>query len=352
MGFLAWTRRDWFLIVVSVVAPVAAVFFLLPARLVGPAELEDPPLGRFVEVTVDRVQPLPWTFHNDHRTITARFALGWIGERAVLMQTDPEIPPGPTFQGELHRLSGEPRRWVAQAPGLEAVVYDAVLDISKPQQRTLVAVMAIVFSLGALGVWLWRLRQWSAPAHAAVAPGLIAPPLDVLPPRTDEIVAAAVRKHAPLYYFAVYFVLYAMLVMALPGVIIAAKLEPHFWDTSSTSRQIEMFALGMVLASPVSIWPFLWWVRRRRVELERVVRDGVVTGGVVTSATAWNRANSYTIVEISAAIDGVSRRYRGLVRRVPGWARPETPVRVLANRDDRYAIVIAPTGDDFAARRR
>jgi hypothetical protein len=175
---------------------------------------------------------------------------------------------------------------------------------------------------------------------------------DVLPPRTDEVVAAAVRKHAPLYHFAVYFVLYAMLVMALPGLIVATQLEPRFWDTSSTARQIEMFALGLVLASPVSIWPFLWWVRRRRDELERVVRDGVVTGGVVTSATGWNRANSYTVVDVSASTDGVARRYRGLVRRVPGWARPETPVHVLANRHDRYAIVIAPTGEDFAARQR
>ena len=181
----------------------------------------------------------------------------------------------------------------------------------------------------------------------------LAPQLENPPPRADATVEAVVRKHAPRTAFAAYFALYAMLVMALPGLIIATYLEPRFWDLASTSRRIEVFALGTALAAPLSIWPFLWWMRRRRAELGRVARDGVVTGGVILSATAWNarRTHGYTVVDVAAPRDGATRTYRGHVRRVPGWARPETAVRVLATRDDRYAIVIAPTGEDFTARR-
>ena len=95
------------LIVITVLAPVYVMIFLRPAKQVTAEDLDDPPLFRYVEVTVDRIEPLPWTIHNQHKTLVARFALAWIGNRALLIRTDPEIPPGPTLHGMMQSLHGE-----------------------------------------------------------------------------------------------------------------------------------------------------------------------------------------------------------------------------------------------------
>jgi hypothetical protein len=92
-------------------------------------------LLRTVEATVDRIEPLPWTYQNQHKMITSRFALAWIGRRALLLRTDPEIPPGPTFVGMLQGLPHPEREWVRDSNQVSAVAYPAELDVTKPLQR-------------------------------------------------------------------------------------------------------------------------------------------------------------------------------------------------------------------------
>ena len=354
MGFYARVRRDWFLLVITVVAPVAAVYFLLPARPVGPEDLEHP-AGRFLdaEVTFDRIEPLPWSFHDSGGTVHTRFALGWIGKRALLVQTGPVTPQDTTLRGNLHLLSGEPKKWVRETPAVSEVAYDAVLDITRTAKGVMAGIFAILFSIGAAGAWLWRFVRPIAPEPTAAGGAPLSTGLDTFPPRTDEVVAAVVRTHAPGDAFAGCFALYALLTLALPFLAPAIHDQPHFWDAPWAFRPIGMFALGFVVAAPVSIWAFVWWARRRRAGFDRLARDGVVTGGVITDASVWlaRSKSSHTVIEIDVASEGVTQRYRGHVRRVRDWARPGTPVRVLATPNERHAIVIAPTGEAFTTRR-
>ena len=347
MGFFR-LRRDWLLVVITVLASIYVLVFLRPAKQLTAEDLDDPPLFRYAEVTVDRIEPLPWTVQTQHKTLVARFALAWIGNRALLIRTDPEIPPGPTLRGMVQSLHGDEKGWVRQTPGMQAVVYAAELDVSKSYQRLLLGIGGAVFALGALGAWMWRLRKWSAPERVGGAIALTTSSLDVPPPRSDEVVAAAERKHVPLYALAVYFVLYAMLVMAIPGLIVATYLEPQFLYTAPTSRQIEMFVLGFVLASPVTYWPFHWWMRRRRSQMGRVARDGVVTDGMILSAVVHNPRTimPHTAIEVGAMVAGTALRYRGHVRGVAAWAHPQTTVRVVATPSEPCAILIAPTGQE------
>lgn len=349
MDLLAGVRRDWFLLIITMVAPIAAVFFLLPAKPVGPDDLEHP-RGRFLnaQVTFDRIEPLPWSFQDSGGRVHTRFALGWIGKRALLVQTGLDTPQGPTLHGNLHGLYGKPKEWVQQTPSIEAVAYDAVLDIKASAKGVALGVVAILFSMGAVGGWLWRFFKPIIPVPAAGSDRLSSG-LDAAPPRTDEIVAVVVRRHAPSDAFAVYLALYALLALALPFLAVAMNDGPNFWDAASGFRPIRMLALGFVLAAPVSICLFVWWARRRRAAFAGIARAGVVTGGIITDATPWatRRPFSHTTIDVDVPNEGVTRLYQGHIRGVRGWARPATPVRVLETPKGRHVIVIAPTGEDF-----
>jgi hypothetical protein len=129
------------LIVVTVLAPICVLIFLRPAKQLTTEDLDDPPLFRYVEVTVDRIEPLPWTVQDQHEALVARFALAWIGGRALLIRTDPEIPQGPTSRGMMQSLHGEEKGWVRRTPSIQAVVYAAELDVSRSYQRRLLGIL-------------------------------------------------------------------------------------------------------------------------------------------------------------------------------------------------------------------
>lgn len=354
MDFIARLRRDWWLLLITIVAPIAVVYFFLPAKPVGPEELEHPG-GRFLgaEVKFDRVEPLPWSFHDSSGTVHTRFALGWIGERALLIQTGPVTPPGTSLHGNLNRLSGEPKKWVAETPAVAAVAYDAVLDLTTSAKGVKAGVMTILMALIAVGLWLWRFVHPMAPAWSSA--GTNQPPIDLAgpPPRTDEVVAAVVRRHAPSEGFAVYVALYTLLVLELLILIAAMNDEPNFWDAASALRLFGTYGLGFVVAAPVSISLFVWWARRRRAAFGRVARDGTITRGVIADATVHlaRSQSCHTVLDINVTSQGGTQRYHGSVRRVRDWARAGTPVHVLATATERLAIAIAPTGEGFATRR-
>jgi len=352
MDLFAQVRRDWLLLLITFVAPIAAVYFFLPAEPVGPEELEHPEWRfRGAEVHFDRVEPLPWSFHDHGGTVHTRFALGWIGERALLIQTKPTMPSGTTLHGDLKRLTGEPKKWVAQTPALAGVAYDAVLDLTTSVKGAMAGVMAILCALGALVGWLWR---FLAPMARPIT-GAEPLPIDLatLPPRTDEVAAEIGRRHAPSDRFAVGVAIYTSLVLELPFLIVAIAGEPTFWEGSSTLRMFGTYGLGFAVGAPVSISLFVWWARRRRAAFEHVARDGAVVTGVIDDADvglARGRAR-HTVFDIHVAGERGGQHYRGSVRGLRDWARRGTPVRVLALDTERLAIAIAPTGEGFATRR-
>ena len=348
-------RNDWQLILCSIVMPICAVFFLLPVKSVGPRDLEHPPVGRHVEVTFDRIQPLPWTLRDRHSdAITGRFVLGWLGKRALLVQIGLEPPEGLTYYGALNGLAGEPRKWVDAEPELVGVVYDASLAVSEPYKRLAFGYGSLAFSLWMLAIWVRRYRRRDQPEPVFRARNPLAPLLATERPRGDEVVAAVLRKHASVLGFALYFVLYALLVMALPAVIVADLLDGDMWTTPG--RTFAMFALGLVVSSPVSILPFLAWRRRYRGGLARVARDGVLLSAVVVDATAqgtragWTSQRWLTRIDVEIPNDLLTRRFRATVEG-PDWVAPGTGVQVLATPDDPRAIVITRDGDDVLARR-
>jgi hypothetical protein len=93
MGAGRAIRRYVFPILVSVAAPICAIWFSLSPRVVDGSALEDQPIGWYVEVTVDHLQPLPWTIKDERGWITGRYLVGWIGGRALLVQADREVRP-------------------------------------------------------------------------------------------------------------------------------------------------------------------------------------------------------------------------------------------------------------------
>jgi hypothetical protein len=354
MDFVARVRRDWFLVLVTIIAPIAAVYFFLPARPVGPEELELRE-GHFVgaAITFDRVEPLPWSFHDSSGTVHTRFALGWIGKRALVIKTKRDLPPGTTLSGDLYLLSDVPKKWVDETPEIAAVAYGMMLDLTRGGKGVLVGVMAIGFGIGAVVGWLWRFLSPMAPARARDGKDQRAIDLGAPPPRANEVVAEVVRRHAPSDGFAVYLAIYALLVLELPFLVAAINGEPNFWDAASALRLFGMYGLGFVVAAPVSISLFVWWARRRRAAFGRIARDGAIAIGVIADATPWlARAKTrHTVLDINVTSEAGTQCYHGSVRGLRDWARAGTPVHVLATATERLAIVIAPTGEGFATKR-
>src|SRR3954453_14160151 len=124
-----------------------------------------------------------------------------------------------------------------------------------------------------------------APARSSAGKDQPSIDLAAVPPRTDEVVAAVVRRHAPSDGFAVYVAIYALLVLELPFLIAAVNGEPKVWGSRSALPLFGTYGLGFVVAAPVSIALFVWWARRRRDAFGRVARDGVVTSGVIADAS-------------------------------------------------------------------
>jgi hypothetical protein len=353
VGRALWKHGGY--VALTVIALLSAIFWSLPIKVVGDRELQDPPYARFVEVTVDRIQPLPWTVKNEHGGITARFAVGWIGQRALLIKTDPELPVGLVVRGVMDGMRGEPKTWVGQTPQLRDACYAIILDVTHPDQRTWFSVGSILACLVLLGRWIYLWVRRPALLRYGPPKPKLGDRLDVERPRPDALVARVLWRHGTETFIA-YFAAYAMTVMALGGVFVASQLGLDLFDGGSTARHIGLFALGFVISAPVTSLPMIWWVRQRRGELRHVARHGEIVDGLIRSEQTWGTRTlgtfnpGYTDLEIATLVRGNVHAYRCRVRgRPPSWITPRGVVRVLANGEDRYAILIAPTGDDYLA---
>lgn len=352
-------RTYVFPILVSIAALICAIWFSLPVRVIG-AAVDDAPIGWYVEVTVDRVQQIPWVFKDQDRRTTARFALGWIGQRALLIQAAPGLPFEKRMRGELHQLAGRPRTWVNETPQLGAVCYDVTLELTDPDLRRVEGLAGIVVSLGMLGFWLYRLYRWRRP-HAIIADpkSAIGPRLDTERPRPDDLVSAVLWRHGVARFVAP-FLLYVLCVMLIPAVSAAEYLGFELTDNTSAARLFALFSLSFAITAPISGLPFFWWVRRRRAEIRRVVRNGEIVGGVIVSTTAWgtrgmfglsSRLNaSHTNLDVATSLGESTRYFRVVVDGGPAWAVPGARVPMLISSEERFGIIIAPDGKDFEAR--
>lgn len=352
-------RTYWRSILLSIAAPVVAIFFFWPAKAFdGPALAGEPPLWRYAEVKVDRIQPLPWTTQDKGHILHSRFALGWIGDRALLIESAPQRPTELTLHGYLRALSGDQEHWVDETPQVASACYRATLDMTSPYVRTLLQLGSALVSLAMLGVWGYRWRRRNLPL-AERAETKLGTALDVPPPRSDELVHAVLFRHATLVFVA-WFAVYALTVWALAGVITADSLGFDLFGPGSTLRAGLQFALGCAVSAPAVVLPFAWWVRRRRRELAHVARHGTIIDGEITKATLWGTRGTLLFwrftprsvdMRIAVIVDGSVRLYRAKIGRTPEWAAPGGRVRVLATADSRDAVVIVPSGDDIIARR-
>ena len=121
-----------------------------------------------------------------------------------------------------------------------------------------------------------------------------------------------------------------------------------------------MFLLCFAITAPISGLPFFWWVRRRRAEIRRVVRNGEIVGGVIVSTTTSGTRGmfglssrldvSHTNLDVATSLAGSTRYFRVVVDGGPAWAVPGARVPVLTASEERFGIIIAPDGKDFGAR--
>lgn len=348
-----------FPILVSIVALFCAIWFELPVRVIG-AAVDDAPTGWYVEVTLDRVEQIPWVIKDQHHRTITRFALGWIGQRALLIQAAPGLDFEKRMRGELHPLDGQPRIWVNETPQLAAECYDVTLELTDPDLRRLQALGGLVVSLGMLCFWLYRLYRWRRP-HAIVADpksglGLR---LDTERPRSEELASAVIWRHG-VPHFAALLLLYALCVMLIPALLTADYLGLELSDNEAVARSFALFLLGFVITAPITGLPFFWWARRRRAEIRRVVRNGEIIDGVIVSTTVWGTRGwfglsskldaRHTNVDVAITLGGSTRYFRVVVDRGPAWAVPGARVRVLTASEERFRIMIAPDGKDYAAR--
>jgi hypothetical protein len=234
------------------------------------------------------------------------------------------------------------------------VSYNAVLDVGTPSRRTALAVGGLLVSVGMLGFWLYRLYRWRRPARPGAAEPAFGSRLDAERPRSDALVAAVLWRHGTLRP-ALWFVVYAIFVMPVPALFVA---DYRYGTDAVLLAPFAPFALGLALTAPVSGLPFFWWVRRRRGEIRRVVRHGEIIPGAVVWATVWGTPGiagllrfraSHATVDVAVSLGGGPRYYRFEVQGPPEWGARGVAVRVLASSEERFAIVIAPTGQDYAA---
>ena len=152
--------RTLVLVSVTCAAPVAAVFFLLPAKEIGAKDLDNPPLGRFVRVSFDRIEPLPWTIVSENGdTIVHHFALGVIGKRALIVETGKDELSDLTVTGEIHSLTGAVAKWAQDEPNVDARSFDAILEVRPPWQQQLAGAAAVLVTICVIVLWILRFRR-------------------------------------------------------------------------------------------------------------------------------------------------------------------------------------------------
>ncbi|HET9626392.1 MAG TPA: hypothetical protein VFP84_33755 [Kofleriaceae bacterium] len=320
---------------------VLAVMWLRPVSDVDGASLACAEVGREVTVKVVGIEPL-----------RRRYAIAWLDGRPLVLYTDGKLPRGPEVSGAIELLGDPPARWLDRSLDF----YPRMLDVRNgigAAHRINLALLAALLLLP----WGYRLYRWG---WADRKPPF-ALQLEVAQPRLDATVAAALRRHGVLPYVLVFL---ACLVTLGPisGMIAANAVFGAHALLNVGDYMLVLFAACGALVSPLWLVPFVVWTIRRRGQLARVVRHGDITHGrvmrVVSSGGGLGGARGMrTHLWLSAQVGDETYLYKLSVshclikRDAPTWAIPAFDVRMLVSGDERFAIVLSPTGTDHLAHR-
>jgi hypothetical protein len=180
------------------------------------------------------------------------------------------------------------------------------------------------------------------------------------PPRSTEICNRVVGKHGAWWGFAVYGIAYAMSVMAIglafaaPMVAwVIAKVRGTTPDQLSTTWWVVSAIIGGLASAPITSIPFVRWVKRRRGALADVARDGAITSAQIVSYThvTLNRGDYFMKLDLRATVGGQTRSFSAIVPKAPEWVTGGS-ADLVARENARYAILLAPDGGDFIAKRK
>jgi len=152
------------------------------------------------------------------------------------------------------------------------------------------------------------------------------------------------------------FLLYVLCVMLIPAVSAVEHLDFKLTDNTSAARMFALFSLGFAITAPISGLPFFWWVRRRRAEIRRVVRNGEIVGGVIVSATAWGTRGmfglssrldaSHTNLDVTTSLGGTTHYFRVVAPTICSMEAPPgclaTAASTAASRVVSGGLAIAP----------
>lgn len=259
-------------------------------------------------------------------------------------------PPGElTVWGRLREPQPATQRWLARKRKTGAQPYPLLLDISWLGHRTGRRVRAFSSVILMLVVWGYRLYRWQWPKRRLALEGPV--------PRSDEVVRAAMRRHAVLRYVVVFILLVFTAIPVLVAVAAIAVFPSALWLTGGGALIL------CAIVSPIWLVPFAIWVWRSWRRLARVVRHGDWVAGHIVEATTRGRRTLTrykpyaTKLTVQLPAGERSFTYRTVVPHdamadgAPGWARPGVAVHAVTLADARYAIVVAPDGDDLLARR-
>jgi len=176
-------------------------------------------------------------------------------------------------------------------------------------------------------------------------------------PRDQALVRRLGRRFVPTWGFVAYGVLYLMLVPTSVWLGALFALALVFGDRTGSGRPISPLAGVVVfgvpmLASLLSWWPFVLWVKKRRGEACRLFGDGQLIDAIVTSAglIAVRGGRVTRAVLRVAGPEGAGEAVLS-VAGTPPEIVPGAPIAVLFERSSRYVAAFVG-GRAFAASRR
>lgn len=173
------------------------------------------------------------------------------------------------------------------------------------------------------------------------------------PPRTAAAAEAVAELHAPWWGFAAWGAVYAMTVMMIVALLVAAVFEVTAKRLGMADRfdWTVYFWAGAVLSAPVSFLPFRRWMRRRRRDLVKVARDGMVVSGEITQATVVKVRGGLSLkgaahsTHMTIKAEGSEPgTFQGFVAKGPAWVAPGQRVEIVSLPASSYAVLLCPDG--------
>ena len=230
---------------------------------------------------------------------------------------------------------------------------------------TLSNIKLLVLSSCLVLVWIARLYRWRWPSRGPK----LSTRLDVARPREDATVAAALRRYAVQRYLVWFFALTLLGIPPCALIFNLAVLDLGIAESTTAAESFAKFGIACAATAPILLVPFAVWVSRQCARLARLVRHGDLMPAQVTVARVESVRRSFTggrihtirarmmvsggesVFEYAFAVpyiegnDGAIEGNDGALL----WARPGGMVRALTSGDERFAIVLSPTGSDHLA---